>query len=48
MRLSYGKIARAFWISLEQDKVLRKKCMRLVCKNILQEVKKDPNGRYHG
>ncbi len=35
--LSMGRVARAFWTTLEKDAVLRKKCMAEVCKKILSE-----------
>ncbi len=38
--LSYGKVARAFWVSLAREPVLRKKCMELVCDFILEEQRK--------
>jgi predicted DNA-binding ribbon-helix-helix protein len=32
-----GRVARAFWTTLEKDAALRKKCMAEVCKKILSE-----------
>ena len=37
LKLSYGRIARAFWSSLAKNPSLRKKCMELVCRDILKE-----------
>ncbi len=37
LRLSYGKIARAFWLNLAENKKLRKQCMELVCKSIIRD-----------
>ena len=39
-KLSYGRIARAFWSSLANEPALRKKCIRLVCKNIIIDADK--------
>lgn len=41
LKLSYGRIARAFWSSLAKNPNLRKKCMELVCKDILKEASKN-------
>lgn len=40
LRLSYGRIARAFWSELAKHKALRKKCMNLVCKSLINDAKK--------
>lgn len=40
LKLSYGKIARAFWSTLADDNKLRKKCMKLVCAAILEDERK--------
>ena len=48
LRLSYGKIARAFWSSLAEDIKLRKKCMDLVCKTILEDARKKNKGGSYG
>jgi len=41
-KFSYGRIARAFWYSLAHEPVLRKKCVNLVCKNMLKDADKNP------
>ena len=48
LKLSYSKIARAFWSSLAKTPGLRKKCMELVCKEILKEETKKQRVRSHG
>lgn len=37
LELSMGRVARAFWITLAKDEALRKKCIKCVCKLILEE-----------
>lgn len=45
LKLSYGKIARAFWASLAEKPALRKKCMDLVCKSIMKDHRKKQGGQ---
>jgi hypothetical protein len=40
LKLSYGKVARAFWSTLASDTNVREACMKLVCKSLLDEAKK--------
>jgi len=40
LKLSYGKVARAFWSTLASDNNVRETCMKLVCKSLLEEAKK--------
>lgn len=40
LKLSYGKIARAFWSTLASDARVREKCMKLVCKTLLEESRR--------
>lgn len=42
LKLSYGKIARAFWVALAENKKLRKQCMDMVCKRIIKDRAKKP------
>jgi len=44
-KLSYGRIARAFWYSLGQNRDLGEKCLTLVCKNILIDADKNSGER---
>lgn len=41
LRLSYGKVARAFWSTLANNPKARERCMGLVCKALLEEAKKN-------
>lgn len=38
LKLSYGKIARAFWVSLAENSKLRKQCMDLVCRSLIKDA----------
>lgn len=40
LKLSYGKIARTFWSTLANNSIVREKCMKLVCKALVEEKKK--------
>jgi hypothetical protein len=46
-KLSYGKIARAFWSTLAEHPKLRARCMKLVCDSLREEAcKKNEKGRH--
>ena len=47
LKLSYGKIARAFWSSLAEDPKLRTKCMKLVCDSLIKEAYEKKKGRLY-
>ena len=40
LKLSYGKVARAFRSTLASSSNVRETCMKLVCKSLLEEAKK--------
>ncbi len=46
-KLSYGKMARAFWITIANNTALRKQCMKLVCDFILKQQEKKDKARLH-
>ena len=48
LKLSYGKIARAFWLTLAENPKLRNRCMKLVCRAILKDARKKDNKGCHG
>ncbi len=39
LQLSYGEIARAFWVSLAEHPRLRRECMELACNKIIRDRK---------
>lgn len=45
LKLSYGKVARAFWSTLASSANVREACMKLVCKTLLEEAKKNKQKR---
>ena len=46
MKLSAGRIERAFWLSLHENPVLRKKLLSNVCNNIVRDsVKRDKKSK---
>lgn len=45
LKLSLGKISRAFWIATAEDPALRKQCMRAVCDKILYDTVKKESGK---
>ena len=47
LKLSLGKLSRAFWISLAANPDLRKKFIDSACKTILEETKERCNKYYY-
>ncbi|MFA5500876.1 MAG: hypothetical protein WC404_07345 [Candidatus Omnitrophota bacterium] len=45
LRLSYGKVARAFWSTLASNANIRETCMKLVCRSLLEDAKKNKKKR---
>jgi hypothetical protein len=47
LKLSLGKLSRAFWISMASDPALRKKFIGGVCKMVLDEASKKQSKYYY-
>lgn len=47
LKLSLGKLSRAFWVSLAADPVLRKKFIHSACKMMVEEATKRDNKYYY-
>lgn len=46
LKLSHGQTQRAFWFSIAENPKFRKKCIELVCKEILEGAEKKRTGHY--